>query len=165
MSKKIQTYNDLVEEKQRLETLLGVQKQQMKTSWEQLLLELTPVQSIFGHVKKFFKADKSNPAVNFAVGMASDTLLKKILLARADWVTRLVVPLFVKNYSSNFLNNDKTKRVFSKVAALFKRGPAKTKQRDFDRNGTYSTGRPAYSTPPATTVAPVRDTPIPESRP
>lgn len=157
MNKKIQTYNDLLEEKQRLETLLSVQKQQMKTSWDHLLLEVTPVQSIFGQIKKVFKGDSSNPAVNFGVKFASDVFIRRVVLAKADWVTRLIVPMFFRNYTSNILNSEKSKNVFSKVKALFQRTPRR-------RNETGSMAGPVYSAQAEPSIgAPLAQVSTPES--
>ena len=155
MSKKIQTYDDLVEEKQRLETLLSVQKQQIKTSWDHLLLEAAPVRSVFSHFKNIFKGDKSNPAVNFGVKLASDVFLKRVVLAKADWVTRLIVPLFFRNYTSNFLNNDKTKTVLGKVKALFQR-PRRSSTKPVIRENYIPQPDPGMlATTPATTPPPM----------
>lgn len=152
MSKKIQTYNDLVEEKKRLETLVVVQKQQIKTSWDNLLQEATPVTSVFSHITKIFKGDKSNPAVNFGVKLASDVFIRKVVLAKADWVTRIVVPLLFRNYTSNILNSDKTKTVFGKVKALFQRGPKKNHSKPVIRENYTPQPEPLVTSTPATPV-------------
>jgi hypothetical protein len=113
MNKKIQSYNDLVEEKERLETLLNVQRQQIRNNWVEVKHELKPIQNTFDFLGKFTRRDKSNPLLNFGIDVAGDVLLKRILLARADWVTKLFLPVFLKNFSSNVLGKKGT--LFQKI--------------------------------------------------
>lgn len=105
MNKKIQTYDDLLEEKKRLEELLVVQKQAISSNWVEMKDGLKPVNSIFAFFGKLTHRDKSNPLVNMGIDIGGDILLKRILLARAGWFTRLAVPYLLKNYSSNVLGN------------------------------------------------------------
>jgi hypothetical protein len=101
MNKKIQTYDDLLEQKKRLEDLLVVQKQQISSNWVEVKESLTPVNNIVAFFGKLTHRDKSNPLVNMGIDIGGDLLLKRILLARAGWLTRLAVPYLLKNYSSN----------------------------------------------------------------
>ena len=66
---------------------------------------LTPVNNIFAFFGKLTHRDKSNPIVNMSIDIAGDLFLKKILLARAGWLTRIAVPYILKNYSSNVLSH------------------------------------------------------------
>jgi hypothetical protein len=47
-------------------------------------------------------------------------VVKKLLLGRAGWLTRLIVPYFMKNYSSHFLAEQKEKWL-DKLAAWMNR--------------------------------------------
>jgi hypothetical protein len=105
MNKKIQTYDDLLEEKKRLEELLIVQKQEISANWVEVKESLKPVNNIFAFFGKLTHRDKSNPIVNMSIDIAGDLLLKRILLARAGWLTRLAVPYILKNYSSNVFSH------------------------------------------------------------
>lgn len=111
---KIQTYDDLVEEKKRLEALLIVNKEQISTNWVEMKQEFEPVNNIIGFFGKLTTRDKSNPLVNMGIDVAGDLVLRKILLARAGWATRLVIPYLVKNFSSNVLA-DKGKSLFQRI--------------------------------------------------
>lgn len=101
MNKKIQTYDDLVEEKKRLEELLTVQKHTISSNWVEMKEEFKPVNNIIAFFGKLTSRDKSNPLVNMGIDIGGDILLKRIILARAGWLTRLAVPYILKNYSSN----------------------------------------------------------------
>src|SRR5688572_18519368 len=101
MNRTIKTYDDLLEEKQRLESLIVLQRQQVKTDWAEMKEEFRPVSNIIAFFGKLTHRDKSNPLLNMGIDMAGDILLRKFLLAKAGWFTRLTVPFLLKNYSSN----------------------------------------------------------------
>lgn len=115
----IQTYDDLLEEKKRLEALLAINKEQVSTNWVEMKKEFEPVNNILSFLSKMTTRDKSNPLVNMGIDVAGDLLLRKILLARAGWATRLVVPYLLKNYSSNVLAG---KSFFQRVKHWLKTG-------------------------------------------
>jgi hypothetical protein len=114
MNKKIQTYDDLVEERKRLEELLVVQKQQLSSNWVEMKEGLKPVNNVFAFFGKLTHRDKSNPLVNMSLDIAGDVLLKRILLARAGWFIRIALPYVLKNYSSNIFA-DRGKSLVHKV--------------------------------------------------
>ena len=120
MNKTIKTYDDLLEEKERLKSQLDLDKKRITVHWEAMKTEVAPLRSVYGLALKLIKADKSNPLLNAGLGIASDLLLRKFILARAGWLIRLAAPLLVKNYSSHFLAEQgnsllsKIKRIFSK---------------------------------------------------
>lgn len=118
MSQTIKTYTDLCEERDRVKSLLEVQRQKIKSDWQELKDEFIPVKNVFGEVGKMTHADKSNPIVNFGLKVASDLFLKNFVLAKAGWVTKLAVPFVVKNYSSHVLAR-KGGHFLNKVANLF----------------------------------------------
>jgi hypothetical protein len=118
---KIQTYDDLVEERKRLEQLLILNKEQISTNWVEMKKEFEPVNNVFSFLSKLTTRDKSNPFVNMGIDVAGDLLLRKILLARAGWAIRLVVPFFLKNYSSNVFA-DKGKALFHRIKHWLKSG-------------------------------------------
>lgn len=111
---KIQSYDDLIEERKRLEALLIVDKEKIANNWAELKHELAPINNAIGFLGKFTSRDKSNPLINLGVTLAGDLLLRRFLLARAGWATRVVVPFLVKNVSSNILA-DKGKSLFQRI--------------------------------------------------
>lgn len=115
----IQTYDDLLEEKKRLEQLLIVNKEQISTNWIEMKKEFEPVNNVVSFFSKLTTRDKTNPLVNIGIDVAGDLVLRKILLARFGWATRLVVPFLLKNYSSNVLA-DKGKSFIHKVRQWLK---------------------------------------------
>lgn len=112
--KKIETYDDLLEEKKRLEQLLIVNKEQVAANWIEVKNELQPVNNVFALLGKFTRRDKSNPLLNVGLNVAGDLVLKRFILARFGWLTRMIVPILVKNYSSNVFA-DKGRSVVQKI--------------------------------------------------
>ena len=115
----IQSYDDLLEEKKRLEQLLIVHKEQISTNWIEMKKEFEPVNNVISFFSKLTTRDKTNPLVNIGIDVAGDLVLRKILLARFGWATRLVVPFLLKNYSSNVLA-DKGKSFIHKIRQWLK---------------------------------------------
>ena len=116
---KIQSYDDLLEEKKRLEQLLSVQKHQISANWVEMKEEFKPVNNVIAFFSKMTTRDKTNPLVNIGIDVAGDLVLRKFLLARAGWAVRLVVPFLLKNYSSNVFAV-KGKSLFQKIKHILK---------------------------------------------
>jgi len=115
----ITTYNDLLQEKQRLTLLLAERKILVKTEFEEIKLKLKPITNIIDVVEKVTSKDTSNPLLNSAIGMGVNFLLKNVLLRNAGWVTKLVLPVLAKNYLSHEV--DETKNFFSKIGNFVKK--------------------------------------------
>jgi hypothetical protein len=103
MSQTIKKYADLCEERERVKSLLQVQRQKVKADWHDLKDEFLPVKNAFGMVGKFARADKTNPIINATLQVVGDVFLKSFVLAKAGWATKLAVPFVVKNYTSHLL--------------------------------------------------------------
>ena len=151
MSKKIQSYSDLLEEKNRLEILKATQKAEINHSWTGVKQSLTPVTNVFSFLGKITHRKHLNPLFDFGIDMAGDVLLRKVLLSKADWVTRLILPIFMKNYSSNVLGKVSGNTLFGKLRNLLskKKYPAShTTSTPVDTPG--ATPGNAYTHTPAT---------------
>jgi hypothetical protein len=111
MNKKIETYKDLVEQKHKLEALLYAQKQLIRADVEELKLELRPLSGVAAYVKKFTTRDKTALLVSLSSDVLAQGLLKRVVLARSGWLMKTILPYFFRNFSSNFLNEQKDKFV------------------------------------------------------
>jgi hypothetical protein len=109
MSKRFTSYNELLKEKQQLEVLLEAQKQLIRCDVEEIKLKLQPVKEALEFVKKITTKDRSNLLLDLGSDIAINTLVKNFILSRAGWLTRIVIPFFLKNYSSHFLAEQKDK--------------------------------------------------------
>ena len=114
----IRTYDDLLKEKTRLKALLQAQKELIREDVEDIKEELKPIKSAIGVIGKFTTRDKSNPLLTSATETVVDLLVKKLVLARSGWLTKLVVPFLMKNVSSHLVN-DNQGAIFSKLFSLF----------------------------------------------
>jgi len=109
MSKRFSSYKDLLKEKQQLEVLLQAQKEVIRCDVEEIKLKLQPVKEALEFVKKITTKDKTNLFFDLGSDIAINTLVKNFILSRAGWLTRIVVPFFLRNYSSHFIAEQKDK--------------------------------------------------------
>ena len=109
MSKRFTSYKDLLKEKQQLEVLLQAQKQVIRCDVEEIKLKLTPVKDALEFVKKITTKDRSSLLLDLGSDIAINTLIKNFVLSRAGWLTKVIVPFFLKNYSSHFIAEQKDK--------------------------------------------------------
>ncbi len=116
----IRTYEDLEAEEKRLQGLLYSHKANIKDSFSAVKDGLNPVKQAIGTAKRLFSRDKANPMMKFGVDFGVDVLIRRLLLAKAGWFTKIVVPFFVRNYSSYFLNEYKKSKVVQKIVGFFK---------------------------------------------
>lgn len=101
-STSIQSYTDLMVEKERLKLLFAAQKQDIKDEINSIKDELSPISLALKSVGFFTKQDKSLGLFNKAINNGIDFLLKKVILRDAGWLTKLIVPFITKNIVSNF---------------------------------------------------------------
>jgi hypothetical protein len=109
MSKRFTSYNELLKEKQQLEVLLQAQKEVIRCDVEEIKLKLQPLKEALEFVKKITTKDRTNLLLDLGSDIAINTLVKNFILSRAGWFIRLVVPFFLKNYSSHFIAEQKDK--------------------------------------------------------
>lgn len=120
MSSTIKTYEDLLAERQRLESLLQTQKQIIRDDIDEIKLELAPVKSAINFVGKLTTQDHSNPLLNGTINTIIDLVVRKGILARAGWFTKFIVPFVMKNFSSHIVD-DKKDDILRKVFSFFKK--------------------------------------------
>jgi hypothetical protein len=109
MSKRFTSYDDLLKEKQQLEVLLQAQKQLIHYDVQEIKLKFQPVKETLEFLRKITSKDRTNLLLDFGSDIAINTLIKNFILSKAGWLTRLVIPFFLKNYSSHFIAEQKDK--------------------------------------------------------
>jgi hypothetical protein len=120
MTSTIRTYEDLLAERERLESLLQSQKQIIREDIDEIRQELVPVKSAINFIGKLTTQDHSNPLLNGTINTIIDLVVRKGLLARAGWFTKFIIPFVMKNFSSHIVD-EKKDDILRKVFSLFKK--------------------------------------------
>lgn len=120
MKRKIRSYEDLEKEEQLLEELLQTQKQLIQLDIQVLRQRLKPAGMALQFFNKITTVDKSNLLLNEGANKAIDFVLNKFILARSGWITKFIVPYFLKNYSSHLIGDNKA-NIVGKIFSLFGR--------------------------------------------
>jgi len=119
--KRIRTYEDLVEEQQRLISVLKIQEQTVRVDIAGVKQGLQPFGKALQVVNKLATRDNTAPVMNFGLEMGIELLIRKVLLARAGWFTKIVIPFLVKNYSSHIIGEDKRLALIQRVKGFFRK--------------------------------------------
>ena len=124
MSKKISSYEDLLEEKVRLEELLGLQKAAINGSLAAIEDDVRPVTNGLLVVARLLtKIGKRNrptsPLLNVGLDIGVDMLLRRYILRKAGWLSRTLIPLIASTLLARFLNSEKKDGLVSKMNEFF----------------------------------------------
>jgi len=125
MKRKIRSYEDLEREEQLLEELLQTQKQLLQLDVQVLKSNLKPARMALQFFNKITTVDKSNLLLNEGANKVIDLVLNKFILARSGWITKFLIPIFMKNYSSHLIGENKV-NIVEKVFSLFGRKNGRT---------------------------------------
>ena len=98
---RIKTYNDLLQEEQRLQLVLKSQELLIRQDLAGMKENLEPVKKVYDQVHKVFTRDNRVPVFNIGLELGIDVLLRRFLLAKAGWFAKTLVPYLVKNYTSH----------------------------------------------------------------
>lgn len=130
MSKKLQSYDELLDERARLEELLKTQKALVVSNYTVLKDTVKPIGNATGNVMsllgKVGVKEKSSPLVNLGLDFGTEVLLKRMLLAKSGWFVRVVIPFVIRNYSSHLLADKKKPSFFKTMQKMFVKAKAKT---------------------------------------
>lgn len=132
MNKSIKTYEDLLQEEQRLTTQLASYKGVIQDDIAGLKASLNPVKRVASTVKNLFTFGDNGPLLNFGLKFGTDIFLRKLLLGRASWIAKVVVPYLIKNYASHLITEDQRKAVAKSLSKLFSKVLMKKKKEPFE---------------------------------
>ena len=116
---KIKTYDDLLAEKVELERLLIDQKAIIRQDIAALKEELRPAAAVLKFIGKVTAKDKSNSLLRLGVSVASETVLRNVVLAKSGWLTRLIVPFVAKTLGSKAIANTKAGGMLNNLISRF----------------------------------------------
>ncbi|HEY1114896.1 MAG TPA: hypothetical protein VGE66_15105 [Chitinophagaceae bacterium] len=120
-NRKIKTYEDLEEEKHRLMGILRTQEDLIKDDLAGVREGLKPFSNAVNVINKMATRDNTAPVMNFGLEMGIDLLVRKVMLKRAGWFAKIVVPFLVKNYSSHIIGEEKREALMKKVKSIFRK--------------------------------------------
>jgi hypothetical protein len=106
--RKIDTLADLKAEKKRLKFRKLVLEAELKQDLAGFKETLAPL-AIVTRGAKTLLSSKDNSIVGSSFGNVANFLAKNILLRNSGLITRLLVPYIIKNATSNFAENNKSK--------------------------------------------------------
>ena len=124
MKRKIRSYEDLEREEQLLEELLQTQKLLVQLDIQVVKDQLKPATMALKFFNKITTVDKSNLLLNEGANKVIDFVMSKFILARTGWITKFVVPIFLKNYSSHLIGENNV-NIVEKIFSLFGRKNAR----------------------------------------
>lgn len=116
---KIKNYADLEAEKLRLMALLRNHEEAIKADVANVREGLKPLNNALQVINKMATRDNRVPVMNFGLEMGIDILIRRMLLGRAGWFAKIVVPYLIKNYTSHFIGDEKKEALLTKVRNLF----------------------------------------------
>ncbi|SHF59176.1 hypothetical protein [Flavisolibacter ginsengisoli] len=116
--KKIKTYEDLLQEEQRLLSQLKASELLIRDDIAGVKEGLKPIGKVMKTISKFTTRDKTGAFANFGLDFSVDLLVRRILLAKAGWLTKIVIPYVVKNYSSHFISEQQKAKLMQKISNI-----------------------------------------------
>ena len=118
MIKQIRTYDDLLEEQARLKMLFSAQRELVRQDINEIKLELMPVRKAISVIGKFATRDNRAQLITSFADTMIDIGLRKLIFSKAGFLTKLVLPFIIKNFSSHVIADNKDK-IISKLSSLF----------------------------------------------
>lgn len=105
---KISNYDELLAERLRLEDLLREHKATIATEVSVIKEKLHPIFSLVSFLSVFQrKPDQS--LLQFGADVGVELLLRQKLLAKSNWITRLVLPFLAKGATAKVLEKIRSK--------------------------------------------------------
>lgn len=132
MTTKIKTYEDLLQEEQRLTAQLRSYKDLIKEDIAGVKAGLNPLKRGVHIARNLFTRGDNGPLLNFGLNFGLDVMLRRVLLGRAGWITKVMVPYLVKNYASHLITEDQRRAVGQTVSNFISKVLMKKKKEPFN---------------------------------
>src|SRR5580765_142756 len=104
---KITTYEELLREKERLELQLAVHESAVRTHIVEIKRKLNPLKNVVNFFSNFTATGTSNTLIGSGLGLSLELLIRKIFFSKTGWITKLVGPVLLKNFSANMIKKNK----------------------------------------------------------
>jgi hypothetical protein len=116
---KIKTYEDLLQEEQRLLAQLRATEVLIRDDIAGVKEGLKPLGNVMKTIGKFTTRDRTGALANFGLDFSVDLFIRRILLARAGWFTKILIPYLIKNYSSHIISEQQRAKLMEKINNFF----------------------------------------------
>lgn len=124
--KKINNKQALEKERLRLQIELIAAEEALKDDLDWAREEVKP----FGFLTKFFKGFQGKNAdglMERGIGFSIETILRSTLFAKSGWITKIIVPILIKNFSTGFVAGKKPE-IYSLVRNLIQKARKNLKE-------------------------------------
>ncbi|AEW02060.1 hypothetical protein A4D02_08585 [Niastella koreensis] len=133
MINQITNYKELLQEKARLQALLTEQELQIKEDWQVIKEDLRPYANAAATIRNFLTRKATVSAMQLGVNIFADGFVKKVLLGNMGWLTRTIIPFFIKNYASHL--TDEPEKILQKIKSFFKKKHTKQEEETIHETG------------------------------
>jgi hypothetical protein len=116
---KIKKYEDLLQEEQRLLSHLKSTELLIRDDIAGVKEGLKPIGNVMRTMGKLTTRDRTGVLSSFGLDFGVDLLIRRLLLAKAGWFTKILVPYLVKNYSSHIITEQQKEKLMKRVSSLF----------------------------------------------
>lgn len=103
---RINSYDELLAERRRLENQISEQKLVMKEDFRSLKFKLEPFLNLLPVLNIFRNKKTSHPLLSTISSLGID-LLGQTLLSKTSWITKFIVPLIAKGVTSRAISQNK----------------------------------------------------------
>lgn len=105
MKKKMRAYDQLLLEEQQLEEDLKFHRKRINDKWLHLKASVQPAVIGMKLAENTLTRAETNPVLNTGVNWTIDFLVKKWILKKSGWMTKMVIPFVLKNITSHVIQN------------------------------------------------------------
>jgi hypothetical protein len=116
---KIKTYEDLLQEEQRLLAQLKATEVLIRDDIAGVKEGLKPMGNAINLMSKIMTRDRTGALANFGLDFSVDLLVRRFLLAKAGWFAKIVIPYVIKNYSSHIITEQQRAKLMQKISKIF----------------------------------------------
>ena len=116
---KIKNYEDLLHEEQRLLAELKIKEVQIRNDIAGVKQGLKPIGKVMNTISKFTTRDRTGAFANFGLDFGIDLLVRRFVLAKAGWFTKILIPYLLKNYSSHIISEQQKAKLMEKINNFF----------------------------------------------
>jgi hypothetical protein len=107
---KINNYEDLVLERQRLETLLAYHRSVIDGEVREIKQKLEPVANVVSFFSDAKEPTQNNKLLQAGTNLGIELFVRQKLLSKAGWLTKLVLPFILKKVSSRAIEKVQSMR-------------------------------------------------------